>query len=582
MMKRLTPPPLQGPSSKEKKYDRQLRLWAASGQLALEEAHVLLLNYGCGVVGVETLKNLVLPGVGSFTVADEALVKVEDLGVNFFLKEDAVGTSRAQACCELLKELNPDVQGRFVSESIEACLAESDFLSSFSLIILTSPAPRKVLETVSSAATTYQIPLFHVQSVGFYAEFIVALPHAFPVVDTHPDPASAVEIRLLNPWPELQALAKEKSSALETLSDYEHGHVSYLLLLLHYLDVWKSNHGGLPPQNYKEKGEFKKLVQEGARMNSAEGGEENYDEAVAAVLKVMNPSLLRSGVRGIFEASERSNLTKESAAFWIIAAAIASFHEAHGVLPLPGTLPDMKAQSADYLQLQNVYRSKAIKDYTEVLAAVRQTEARLGRQQSIPQSEVETFCKGAGFVKLVRGTSLQSARYLARSTWGDGALYAYEQLQAPDSLLSLHIAFLAYASLADDMHTRASAPEEPTLNSIAQKETVLLDRAKQLLRDLWHENGKDFDAELQVDETEDDDGEAEDDTHNKASKVEEAVSRAVKELARADGSELHNISALAGGMVAQEAIKVITKQYVPIDNTCLFDGIKSSSAVHRL
>ena len=105
-----------------------------------------------------------------------------------------------------------------------------------------------------------------------------------------------------------------------------------------------------------------------------------------------------------------------------------------------------------------------------------------------------------------------------------------EQLQAPDSLLSLHIAFLAYASLADDMHTRASAPEEPTLNSIAQKETVLLDRAKQLLRDLWHENGKDFDAELQVDETEDDDGEAEDDTHNKASKVEEAVSRAVKEL----------------------------------------------------
>ena len=84
----------------------------------------------------------------------------------------------------------------------------------------------------------------------------------------------------------------------------------------------------------------------------------------------------------------------------------------------------MKAQSADYLQLQNVYRSKAIKDYTEVLAAVRQTEARLGRQQSIPQSEVETFCKGAGFVKLVRGTSLQSARYLARSTWGDGALYA--------------------------------------------------------------------------------------------------------------------------------------------------------------
>lgn len=57
-----TPPPLQGPTSKEKKYDRQLRLWAASGQQALEDAHILLINSGPGVVGVETLKNLVLPG----------------------------------------------------------------------------------------------------------------------------------------------------------------------------------------------------------------------------------------------------------------------------------------------------------------------------------------------------------------------------------------------------------------------------------------------------------------------------------------------------------------------------------------
>jgi amyloid beta precursor protein binding protein 1 len=28
-------------------------------------------------------------------------------------------------------------------------------------------------------------------------------------------------------------------------------------------------------------------------------------------------------------------------------------------------------------------------------------------------------------------------------------------------------------------------------------------------------------------------------------------------------------------MVAQEAIKVITRQYVPVDNTCVFDGIRA-------
>lgn len=56
------PPPLQGPTSKERKYDRQLRLWAANGQAALEDAHILLVNSGSGVAGIETLKNLVLPG----------------------------------------------------------------------------------------------------------------------------------------------------------------------------------------------------------------------------------------------------------------------------------------------------------------------------------------------------------------------------------------------------------------------------------------------------------------------------------------------------------------------------------------
>jgi len=58
-----TPPILHGPSDKEKKYDRQLRLWAANGQQALEDSNLLLLNSGSGTVGVETLKNLVLPGM---------------------------------------------------------------------------------------------------------------------------------------------------------------------------------------------------------------------------------------------------------------------------------------------------------------------------------------------------------------------------------------------------------------------------------------------------------------------------------------------------------------------------------------
>ena len=105
-----TPPILHGPTAKEKKYDRQLRLWAASGQAALEDAKVLLLNSGSGAVGVETLKNLILPGVGSFTIVDEADVSELDLGVNFFLEESSLGRWRAEETRKFLQELNPEVK----------------------------------------------------------------------------------------------------------------------------------------------------------------------------------------------------------------------------------------------------------------------------------------------------------------------------------------------------------------------------------------------------------------------------------------------------------------------------------------
>ena len=110
-----TPPVLQGPTAKEKKYDRQLRLWAAAGQQALEESHVVLLNDGAGVVGVETLKNLVLPGIGNFTIIDGKVVDEEDLGVNFFLLEESLGKSRAEETCRYLRELNPEVNGQGIA-----------------------------------------------------------------------------------------------------------------------------------------------------------------------------------------------------------------------------------------------------------------------------------------------------------------------------------------------------------------------------------------------------------------------------------------------------------------------------------
>jgi molybdopterin/thiamine biosynthesis adenylyltransferase len=64
-------------SEKNMKYDRQLRLWQEWGQRDLENSKICLIN--ATAVGTETLKNIILPGSGYFTIIDDSLLTEEDL-----------------------------------------------------------------------------------------------------------------------------------------------------------------------------------------------------------------------------------------------------------------------------------------------------------------------------------------------------------------------------------------------------------------------------------------------------------------------------------------------------------------------
>ncbi|KAL8840657.1 MAG: hypothetical protein Q9176_003770 [Flavoplaca citrina] len=548
----LTPPPLQGPTAKEKKYDRQLRLWAASGQQALEDAHVLLINHGGpGVVGVETLKNLILPGIGSYTILDGNTVAEQDLGINFFLTEESLGRSRAEETCRYLTELNPDVNGYPVQQSLHGFLQNGlHVLNKYNLVLFVASKQNCLsLESISVYCAQKALPLFYVHSLGLFSHFSSQLPDPFPIVDTHPDPTSTQDLRLLEPWPELVAFAKSKTDNLDTLSNHDHGHVPYLLLLLRYLNDWKESHNGNPPMDYRQKKEFKSFVEGNARTDNPEGGEENFDEAAAAILKSLNKPSLPSGLRQIFEDPNTKEPQKDSANFWLVANAIQEFHHTHGSLPLPGALPDMKAQSQDYIQLQNIYKAKARKDVDEVTKSVRSMEADLQRQTPVDAKEIESFCKGAAFVKLIKSKPLPISS--PSSKIPQEAFNS--MLDDEDSLLPIFMAFQAYdywchqKSNISPEHVPAtsSSPEEnPTLEALKQSATQLIDQH--------------------------------------ADEIMPKIEPILQELVRAHGAELHNISALTGGMVAQEVIKVLTKQYIPIDNTCVFDGIASKSAVFRV
>lgn len=448
-----------------------------------------------------------------------------------------------------------------LSKPLETFISRSDALTPYTFILAVLPLPPDALSVLSQHASEARVPIFYIHSIGFYAHFTAQIPDAFPIVDTHPDPTSTSDLRLLEPWPELLKLAQDTSHNLESMPDDDHGHIPYVILLLHYLEKWKTAHGGATPTAYKDKTAFRDLIRSGMRTSSSAGDEENYEEAISAVLKTLNPHTPSSSVKDVLTAPESKNLTSRTPSFWVIAHAINDFYVRNGVLPLSGSLPDMKAKSADYITLQNTYRLKAQQDVDAVEADVRQLEQQLARTHPIPRDEVAAFCKSAGSVKLVRGRTPQLAH---PTTWGDRAAAMATQLSMPDSLLTLYIAFLAYDTYASTHDLfNVGLHRANTRDSYEAEAEKVVGIAESYIDHLLKEAGEHLDEPEYSD-------------------VKTAAGNCARELVRAGGAELHNVSAVMGGVVAQEAIKTITEQYVPVDNTCLFDGVGGGMGVLRL
>ena len=267
----------------------------------------------------------------------------------------------------------------------------------------------------------------------------------------------------------------------------------------------------------------------------------------------------------------------KSANFWVIANAVHWFACKHNnLLPLPGTLPDMKAQSKDYVALQNLYRRKAQADLAEVTTKVREIEKKHERPHPIDAKEIEAFCKGAAFVKLVHGRKV-----LLPAFEGEPEAEADERRQAlarkvqaendddeepipgvEPSLLGALMAFRAF-DVAVDRDRAASFPRPES--------------AREGLEDAVVEEVDNIIGKKEQDTAAEETG----GTPSSGALRDRAVAVS-RELARTGGAELHNISALTGGAVAQEVIKVVTKQYVPVDNTCVFDGVKSRSETFKV
>ena len=225
--------------------------------------------------GTEALKNLILPGIGKFTIADNQKVEPSDHGCNFFVTEDSIGKPRAEVTTELLGELNPDsAPCALPGVNAATFIKDPSKLAQYNLVIgcdLTEEEMIKLGKVCADAGKS----LIVAATFGLIGYVRLYKPEHV-IIDSRPTGQIEGDLRLSRPFPELIEFASKFN--LETLDKIQHKHVPFPVLLIKAKELWKTSHEGKMPGTFKEKDEFSRMVR---KMSRDFNDEENFQEAVA-------------------------------------------------------------------------------------------------------------------------------------------------------------------------------------------------------------------------------------------------------------------------------------------------------------
>ena len=166
-------------------YSRQLYVLGHEAMRRMAGATVLIV--GLKGLGVEIAKNVVLAGVKSVTLHDDAPVALSDLSAQFFLTEADVGKPRAEVTAPRLAELN---QYTPVARSTEALTPA--LCASFGIVVLTG-VPLAEAVAINEACRGAGARFIAVDTFGAFGAVFCDFGDAFTVYDTNgEEPLSAM------------------------------------------------------------------------------------------------------------------------------------------------------------------------------------------------------------------------------------------------------------------------------------------------------------------------------------------------------------------------------------------------------
>lgn len=140
-------------------------MWGVDAQARIQNANILLVNLR-GLAN-EIAKNLVLAGVGSLTVLDNAIATEADLGAQFFLQEDEnpVGKNRAEAARPNIQKLNPRVRVHIDTEGVTTKVPS--YFAAFDVVIATDLDPT-AFNLINIATRLNKKPFYAAGTHGMY------------------------------------------------------------------------------------------------------------------------------------------------------------------------------------------------------------------------------------------------------------------------------------------------------------------------------------------------------------------------------------------------------------------------------
>ena len=151
-------------------------------------------------------------------------------------------------------------------------------------------------------------------------------------------------------------------------------------------------HDGKAPRTYQEKQAFKQAILD----MRVKVDEENFEEAVSQAYRCWTETTIPSDITALLSDPVLSQLSLDSPQFYHLLEALRQFTlQPPYTLPLTSTLPDMKADTTNYIHLQRLYKAKAEEDKKIFRGLVR---------VPVDEGVVDLFVRNSHHLKLMRGT----------------------------------------------------------------------------------------------------------------------------------------------------------------------------------